>query len=154
MASMTVIKIIIIKIQEMGLIWGIKTFIFNFDINMFLKLKFYISFILLINCFGDLNCAKIGINEWFIPQISEHCPVYNPIRFENKKIWFSRPGRASTFVPIDGIVQEWITSADVIKDRIKTPTGRCSISLVFKSRRVLESSMKFSVSFLVKEVYS
>jgi hypothetical protein len=46
------------------------------------------------------------MKEWFIPQISEHCPLKIPIRFEEKKIWFRRPGIASAFVPIAGIVQE------------------------------------------------
>jgi len=51
-------------------------------------------------------CNLIGMKEWLVPQISEHCPMNKPIRLEDKKIWFSRPGIASTFSPIDGIVQE------------------------------------------------
>jgi len=46
------------------------------------------------------------MNEWFVPQISEHCPVKRPNRLENKKIWFRRPGKASTFTPMDGTVHE------------------------------------------------
>lgn len=94
------------------------------------------------------------MKEWFIPQISEHCPEYKPKRFENKKIWFRRPGRASTLVPIDGMVQEWITSAEVIKDRIKTFIGRWRSSLVFKRRKELEFSIKLSISIVLREVYS
>jgi len=35
-----------------------------------------------------------------------------------KFTWFSRPGTASAFTPILGMVQEWRTSAAVIKVRI------------------------------------
>lgn len=133
---------------------AIKLILLNFDIIIFLKLELYIVFITLTNSFGEWNWAKIGIKEWFIPQISEHCPTYKPSRFEKRKIWFRRPGRASTFVPIEGIVQEWMTSADVIRERIKTFTGRWSNSLVFNKRKVFEVSIKFSVSVLDKEVYS
>lgn len=59
-----------------------------------------------MNSVGMLNSKVIGIKEWFIPQISEHCPVKIPNRLENKKIWFNRPGIASTFVPKDGTVHE------------------------------------------------
>jgi hypothetical protein len=48
----------------------------------------------------------MGIKEWFIPQISEHCPENNPNRFEDTNVWFRRPGSASTFTPIDGIAHE------------------------------------------------
>lgn len=41
-----------------------------------------------------------------MPQISEHCPVKIPSRFDRRKIWFKRPGMASTFIPMEGIVQE------------------------------------------------
>jgi hypothetical protein len=40
----------------------------------------------LINSLGDEIRVKMGIKEWFVPQISEHWPVYKPIRLENKKI--------------------------------------------------------------------
>lgn len=96
----------------------------NFDIIMFLKLKSYKASIFLINSLGVVIIARMGIKEWFVPQISEHWPEYIPIRLENRKIWFKRPGRASTFVPKDGIVQEWITSADVTNERIRVFTGR------------------------------
>ncbi len=33
-------------------------------------------------------------------------------------IWFSRPGIPSTFIPVAGIVHEWITSAAVTRRRI------------------------------------
>ena len=38
--------------------------------------------------------------------------------------WFSRPGTASAFTPRLGIVQEWRTSAAVIRMRVSTPHGR------------------------------
>ena len=107
-----------------------------------------------MNSLGEEIIVKIGIKEWLVPQISEHCPVYNPTRFENKKIWFNRPGRASTFIPKEGIVQEWITSADVIKDRISIFTGKYNISLVFSNRRTFDLSIKFSVSIMFRDVYS
>ena len=48
----------------------------------------------------------MGINEWFIPQISEHCPENNPNRLDDRNVWFNRPGRASTFTPMEGTAQE------------------------------------------------
>jgi len=55
---------------------------------------------------GEENWTMIGMKEWFLPQISEHCPVNIPSRFEKMKVWLIRPGRASTFLPIAGMVQE------------------------------------------------
>lgn len=60
----------------------------------------------------------MGINLWLIPQISEHCPKYNPGRFINKLIWFIRPGIASILIANLGIVHEWITSSEEINKRI------------------------------------
>jgi len=94
------------------------------------------------------------MKEWFVPQISEHCPMNKPIRLEDMKIWFNRPGIASTFRPIEGIAQEWITSADVINNRAVVFTGMITISLVFRSRNIFEFSIKFSVSVELIEVYS
>lgn len=65
----------------------------------------------------------IGINEWYAPQISEHCPKYNPGRDEIIVIWLIRPGVASILIPIVGIVHEWITSNDVVKIRIGVLNG-------------------------------
>lgn len=55
----------------------------------------------------------MGINEWLIPQISEHCPKNNPGEFIKKIIWLRWPGVASILIPNEGIVQEWITSEAV-----------------------------------------
>ena len=38
--------------------------------------------------------------------------------------WFSRPGIASTFIPIDGIVHAWITSEEVTSNRISVGIGK------------------------------
>lgn len=59
----------------------------------------------------------IGINLWFVPQISEHCPTKIPGRFTKIEIWFIRPGVASTLTPKAGIVQEWITSVEDVRTR-------------------------------------
>jgi len=96
----------------------------------------------------------MGINEWLVPQISEHCPLNIPSRFEKMKIWFRRPGKASTFTPKAGTVQEWITSKDVTNPRIGVFRGRIRVSLVFRSRKIFDGDMKFSVSNRFKLVYS
>lgn len=59
----------------------------------------------------------IGINLWFIPQISEHWPKKIPGRFLIKFNWLIRPGTASTLIPSDGTVHEWITSVEVVINR-------------------------------------
>jgi len=33
-----------------------------------------------------ITSTTIGINEWFAPQISEHCPKNFPVRLGNKEI--------------------------------------------------------------------
>lgn len=66
---------------------------------------------------------KIGINLWFDPQISEHCPKYNPGRFKKNLVWFNRPGVASILTPNEGIVHEWSTSAAETKSRIWVLNG-------------------------------
>jgi hypothetical protein len=71
------------------------------------------------------------MNLWFIPQISEHCPKYNPGRIQNKFNWLIRPGTASTLIPNDGIVHEWITSKEeiIIRNEIlKGIINRLSVS--------------------------
>jgi len=101
----------------------------------------------------------MGIKLWFAPQISEHWPKNKPDRLEKKLIWLSRPGVASTFTPILGIVQEWRTSAAEINIRTWDLVGigvRLSTS---KSRNILilsslEGSMKESNSIFKKSEYS
>lgn len=107
-----------------------------------------------MNSFGLEANARIGMNEWFVPQISEHCPVYSPTRLGKRNTWLRRPGKASVFTPNEGIVHEWITSAEVTSIRVSILAGRYNISLVFIRRRIFDSSMKFSVSFMLREVYS
>lgn len=66
----------------------------------------------------------MGMKLWFAPQISEHWPENSPGRLMEKEIWFRRPGTASVFTPRDGIVQEWRTSAAVIRTRVCVFMGR------------------------------
>lgn len=73
---------------------------------------------------------------WFAPQISEHCPKKSPGRLEKTILWFSRPGTASILIPKEGIVQAWITSADVIKSRVFILKGSI-IRLSTSNRRKL-----------------
>lgn len=61
---------------------------------------------------------QIGIKEWYAPQISEHWPKYNPGRNAINVIWLIRPGVASILIPKEGIVHEWITSNEVVNNRI------------------------------------
>ncbi len=67
---------------------------------------------------------EIGIKEWFSPQISEHWPKNSPGREMLNDSWFNRPGTASSFKEREGIVQEWITSAELIIFRICVLNGR------------------------------
>jgi len=60
----------------------------------------------------------MGINLCPAPQISEHWPMKILGRLGFIKIWLIRPGIASTFTPDEGIVQEWITSFEVISSRV------------------------------------
>lgn len=61
----------------------------------------------------------MGINLWLRPQISEHWPKKIPGRIIKIKVWFIRPGVASILIPRAGTVQEWITSTDEVKIRIR-----------------------------------
>jgi len=65
----------------------------------------------------------IGINLWFIPQISEHWPKNTPGRFIDRRVWFNRPGVESILIPREGTVQEWITSIEVVNKRIGSLNG-------------------------------
>ncbi len=49
----------------------------------------------------------IGINLWFAPQISEHCPKSNPEQFKLNLVWLKRPRVASILTPAEGIVHEF-----------------------------------------------
>lgn len=65
-----------------------------------------------------VDSITIGINLWFIPQISEHCPKNNPGRFISNNDWLRRPGVESILIPREGTVHEWITSIEVVSIRI------------------------------------
>jgi hypothetical protein len=108
----------------------------------------------LMNSLGETDFTVIGMNEWLFPQISEHWPEKRPKRLEEIKVWFNRPGRASTFTPMEGTAHEWITSIDEISTRIDERTGMVRRSLVFSKRLTLELSMNLSISTLFIEVYS
>jgi len=82
------------------------------------------------------------MNLWFAPQISEHWPKNKPGRLELKLIWFNRPGVASIFTPKEGIVQEWITSADVTNIRIWVLNGT-TIRLSTSSNRKFQLFISF-----------
>jgi len=80
------------------------------------------------------------------PQISEHWPIRIVGWLIIKFIWFNRPGIASALIPRDGMVHEWITSAEVVITRIGSIHGIIILLLVFRRRKKLEFSMKDSVS--------
>lgn len=84
----------------------------------------------------------MGINLWFAPQISEHCPKYNPGRFSEKLIWFNRPGTPSTLTPNEGIVHEWITSEDEINIWVLVFIGKIT-RLSTSSKRKFELLLLF-----------
>jgi len=96
----------------------------------------------------------MGIKEWLVPQISEHCPENNPKRFEVMKVWFRRPGRASTLIPMDGTLHLWITSIEETRARVVLEIGMKRVSLVFRRRYELEFSIKHSISLFMKVLYS
>lgn len=54
----------------------------------------------------------MGMNLWFVPQISEHCPMKIPGFLIINLDWLIRPGTASILMPKHGIVQEWSTSLE------------------------------------------
>lgn len=76
----------------------------------------------------------IGINLWFIPQISEHCPVRYPDRLDLKVVVFRRPGMESIFIPNEGMAHEWITSFLEVITRTHMLLGAI-ILLVTSSKR-------------------
>lgn len=78
----------------------------------------------------------MGINEWFIPQISEHWPKNKPGRFIYNIDWFKRPGVESILIPREGIVHEWITSIDDVRTRIGMLNGRIHRLSVSRSRNL------------------
>lgn len=109
--------------------------------------------------FGVTLSKVMGMNLWFAPQISEHCPKNNPGRVDRKLVWLRRPGVASTFTPKLGTVQEWRTSAAEIKMRIWEFIGITMRESTSKRRvifilRSLEGIKKESNSIFKKSEYS
>lgn len=90
----------------------------------------------------------IGMNLWLVPQISEHCPKKIPGRLIKNVDWFSRPGVASIFTPMEGIVHEWITSVDDTISRICDFSGRAKRLSTSNNRK---SDKLFSASGIMYE---
>lgn len=107
-----------------------------------------------MNLFGVIDEIVIGMNLWFAPQISLHCPVKIPVRLAKRINWFIRPGIASTLIPIDGIVHEWITSSDKINVRIVVFLGIIRWFDVSSKRIMLDSFIKESNEMFEKSEYS
>lgn len=108
---------------------------------------------------GEILSTTIGMNLWLAPQISEHCPYNNLDRVEINLTWFKRPGVASTLIPSDGIVHEWITSAAEINIRIFDINGitiRLSTSISRKLKLFIsfEGIIYESNSIFLKSEYS
>jgi hypothetical protein len=107
----------------------------------------------------DTLSITIGMNLWFAPQISEHCPYRRPGRLIENLTWFSRPGVASVFTPSLGTVQECNTSAAVTINRIGEFIGSTVRLSVSSSRNVSVCwssccTMYESNSSFVKSEYS
>ena len=108
---------------------------------------------------GGILSITIGMNLWFVPQISEHWPKNNLDRLIRKLVWFNRPGVASILIPKAGIVQEWRTSAAVTSIRIWLLIGRIIRLSTSRRRNELESNSLLGVmyesnSILEKSEYS
>lgn len=110
-----------------------------------------------MNWFVVTLSIVIGMNLWFAPQISEHCPYRRPGRLVENLTWFSRPGVASVLTPRLGTVQECSTSAAVTIIRIGEFVGN-TIRLSVSSRRNVSAcwscAMYESNSSFVKSEYS
>lgn len=81
----------------------------------------------------------MGMNLWLIPQISEHCPKKIPERLQEKQKLLIRPGMASILIPKEGIVQEWITSAEDKTQRTGREKGTIT-ELSTSNKKTLEES--------------
>lgn len=93
---------------------------------------------------------KIGIKEWLAPQISLHWPTIIPQRLTNDEICLIRPGVASILIPRDGIVHEWITSSDEIRNRIEHLIGIIKWLKVWSKRKKYISLFKIKSNFIFK----
>ena len=114
----------------------------------------YIILIDLINLLGEIDEIEIGIKLWLAPQISLHCPVKIPVRFALMINWFIRPGIASTLIPNEGTVHEWITSSDKINVRIVVLLGIIMWFDESNSRIFFDSNINESNDKLLKSEYS
>jgi len=110
-----------------------------------------------MNLFVVTLSIVIGINLWFAPQISEHCPYRIPGRLIENLTWFSRPGVASVFTPSLGTVHECSTSAAVTIIRVGEFIGSTIRLSVSRRRNVsvcCSCVMYESNSSFVKSEYS
>lgn len=78
----------------------------------------------------------MGMKEWFVPQISEHCPKKIPVWLIKKFVWLSRPEVASVLIPKEGTVQECKTSADVTRNWIWVRKGKIMLLSVSRRRKL------------------
>ena len=72
-----------------------ENYLYQYDIWY---MSLYIGDRLVSRFLGTLS-VTIGMNLWFAPQISEHCPCRRPGRLIKNLIWLSCPGVASAFTP-------------------------------------------------------
>lgn len=96
----------------------------------------------------------IGINLCPAPQISEHCPIIIPGRFEISIVWFIRPGVASAFTPIDGIVHECSTSFEVTITRVGHMIGITRLLETVLSRIFFEFDIMDVTILFIRFEYS
>lgn len=94
-----------------------------------------------INSLAGTTSSLIGINLWFTPQISEHCPKKIPGRLGLNTTWFIRPGIASDLTAKAGIVQEWITSEEVTISLVAVLEGKITELSVFNKRGKLSEEL-------------
>jgi len=83
--------------------------------------------------------VRVGMNLWFAPQISEHCPYRITGRLTEDLVWFSRPGVACAFIPSLGIVHVCSTYVVVTIIQVGEFMGRTIGLSVYGSRKVLVS---------------
>lgn len=71
----------------------------------------------------------------------------------NVLAWFSRPGTASAFTPIEGIAHEWITSAAVIKIRVWVFIGNTVRLSTSRRRNEFSSSSVVGTMYALKSIF-
>lgn len=96
-----------------------------------------------------------GMNLWFVPQISEHCPHDTPILLDFVLILFICPGMESILIFNDGIHHEWITSMD---DMININGVLNGITILLSVSKILKLNfflyIIYELNLISKFVYS